>query len=173
MTPAAGSPTPTRTSRFFSPAEVSALFGKNDLLEDDSFARMDILKNPNLSPAQKKAQMAELDARLPAAVREGRAPDAKHHSLVDAEREARARGATEAEMMQIRTEIVGAEVAQNLAAFDKEEAAWKQRVDVYLLERKRLLSFTGMAEADRQAEVNKLRERSFNEQERLRLGAFE
>lgn len=160
-------------SRFFSPAEVIALFGKNDELENDSFARMDIVKNQNLSAAQKKAQFAELDGRLPAAVREGRAPDMKHHSLLEAERAARARGASEAELLQIRTEMAGPEVAKNLAAFDREEAEWKKRVDAYLAERKRLLGFAGMAEADRQAEANKLRERTFNAQEQLRVVAYE
>jgi lipase chaperone LimK len=160
-------------SRYFSPAEITALFGKEDLLENDAFARMDIAKNPSLSIAQKNAKLAELDAKLPVAVREGRAPDVKHHALIDAERTARARGATEAQILQIRTDIAGPEVAQNLAALDREEAAWKQRVDIYLAERKRLLDFAGKTDADKQADVVRLRDSSFSTEERSRVPVFE
>lgn len=160
-------------SRFFSPAEIAALFGANDLLDNDAFKRLEINKNPHLSAAQKKDQLAELDARLPAQVREGRAADAKHQTLVEAETQARIRGASDAELMRIRTEIVGAAAAERLAQEDREDAAWRRRIDAYLSEKAKIMAFAGMAEADRQAEVQRLRERQFNPQERLRLGAYE
>ncbi|MBK6907287.1 MAG: hypothetical protein IPH08_09415 [Rhodocyclaceae bacterium] len=84
--------------------------------------RLEIERNKSLSAAQRKAQLSELDARLPADVLAGRAPDAKHHGLADAEREARARNASDAELLALRTERVGAEAARQLAELDREEA---------------------------------------------------
>ena len=160
-------------ARYFSPAEISALFGRNDLLQADALKRLEIERNKSLSAAQRKAQLSELDARLPADVLAGRAPDAKHHGLADAEREARARNASDAELLALRTERVGAEAARQLAELDREEAVWKSRINAYLQEKTRLLGVVGMAEVDKEVEVEKLRQRSFKGGELLRLGAYE
>lgn len=159
--------------RYFTPAEATALFGLGDTLTSDALARLAIESNSQLSPAQKRAQLAELDTKLPPQVREWRAPQNRMDNLIDAENSARARGASDAELLQIRTEIVGAEAARAMAATDQEEAQWQRRVVAYKAERDRLLAEARWSEAEREAQVQSLRERTFNANDRKRLEAFE
>jgi lipase chaperone LimK len=160
-------------ARYFNPAEATALFGLSDTLTLDSLARLGIENNRQLSPAQKRLQLVELDAKLPAQVREWRAPQARMDSLAEAENNARARGASDDELLQIRTGIVGAEAAKAMAATDQEDASWQRRLTAYKHDRDRILADVRWSEADRQAEVQRLRERTFNESDRKRLEAFE
>lgn len=160
-------------ARHFTPTESNALFGLSDVTTVDSLARLEVKNNKQLSPAQKKARLAELDAKLPAQVREWRAPQARMDALLEAESHARARGASPAEMLAMRTEIIGVEAAKNMAATDLEEASWQRSLATYKLERERILADTRWSEANRQLEVQRLRERTFNESDRKRLEAFE
>lgn len=160
-------------ARHFTQIEANALFGLSDTLTVDSLARLEIENNPQMSPAQKKLQLTQLDAKLPPQVRAWRAPQARMDSLMDAENSARARGASEAELLQIRTEIVGAEAAKAMAATDQEEASWQHRLAAYKQDRDRVLADARWSESDRQAEVQRLRERTFSESDRKRLEAFE
>lgn len=157
----------------FTPLELAALFGEGDRLDADALARIEIQRDPTLTPGQKQEQLAALDAQLPARIREGRAPDAKHHGLMEAEAAAKARGASEADLFKLRAEWLGAGAAERLAAEDREEAAWRQRIHAYLTEKNRLMAQAGLAEADRQTQIQRLREQAFNAEERLRLGAYE
>lgn len=163
----------TLRARYFTPAEATALFGLGDTLTSDALARLAIESNQQLTSAQKRSQLAELDAKLPAQVREWRAPQNRMDSLTEAENSARARGASDAELLQIRTEIVGAEAARAMAATDQEEAQWQRRVAAYKVERDRVLADARGSEAEREAQVQQLRERTFNAGDRKRLEAFE
>lgn len=160
-------------AKHFTPLELATLFGERDRLDADALARIEIQRDSTLTPGQKQEQLAALDAQLPARIREGRAPDAKHHGLMEAEAAARARGASEADLFKLRAEWIGAGAAERLAAEDREEAAWRQRIHAYLTEKNRLMAQAGLAEADRQTQIQRLREQSFTAEERLRLGAYE
>lgn len=160
-------------ARYFTPAEATALFGIADTVTRDALARLGIENNTQLSPAQKRLQLAELDAKLPAQVREWRAPQTRMDTLIDAENEARARGASDAEIFQIRAQLVGADAAKAMAATDQEEAQWQRRVAAYKLERDRILADAKWSPAERELEVQRVRERTFNESDRKRLEAFE
>lgn len=160
-------------ARYFTPTESNALFGLSDVTTLDSLARLEVANNKQLSPAQKKERLAELDAKLPEQVREWRAPQTKMDALLEAENNARARGASPAELLAARTEIVGEEAAKNMAATDLEEANWQRRLASYKLESERISTDTRWTQAERQLEVQRLRERTFNESDRKRLEAFE
>ena len=58
------------------------------------------------------------------------------------------------------------------AVLDREQAAWKARIDDYLAQRGALLSSAG-SEADHQAAVAALRDRLFTPEEQRRLPAYE
>jgi len=76
----------------------------------------------------------------------------------------RAAGAGEEDVFRVRAEAFGADAAQRLADVDREEAAWKRRIDAYLAERRGLRD---------EAEVAVLRSRMFSEDEQRRLGVYE
>ena len=163
----------TLRSRYFSAAESAALFGSNDFTADDALARMEINANPKLSTAQKQAQLAELDANLPAEVRAWRAPQASMDALQAAEQEARARGASAAEMLAVRTRLVGAEAARNLATLDQENAEFERRVNAFKAEKDKILANVQLSEPERLASIEGLRNREFRENEHFLLHAYE
>lgn len=163
----------TLRARYFSAAESAALFGGNDFTADDALARMEINANIKLSAAQKQAQLAALDANLPAEVRAWRAPQASMDALEAAEKEARARGASAAEMLAVRTRLVGAEAARNLAALDEENAEFERRVNAFKAEKDKILANAQLSEPERVASVEGLRNRDFRENEHFLLHAYE
>lgn len=163
----------TLRARYFSAAESAALFGSNDFTADDALARMEINANPQLSAAQKRAQLAELDANLPAEVRAWRAPQASVDALQAAEQEARARGASAEELFAVRAKLVGAESARNLAALDQENAEFERRVNAYKAEKDKILANTQLSEPERVASIEGLRNREFKSNEQFLLHAYE
>lgn len=163
----------TLRARYFTAAEVAALFGSIDFSADDALARMEIKANKQLTEVQKQAQLAKLDANLPPEVRAWRAPQASMDALQAAENEARARGSSAAEMLAIRTTIVGAEAARNLAALDAENAAWDQRVQAFKAEKNTILANAALSEPERLASLERLRERDFKPNELFLLHASE
>lgn len=162
----------TLRARYFSAAESQALFGSNDFTADDAMARMEINANPQLSAAQKQTELAALDANLPPEVRAWRAPQASMDALQAAEKEARARGATAAEMLAVRTPLVGAEAARNLAALDQENAEWERRVNAYKAQKTTILGNTQLSEPERLASIDGLRNREFKSDEQSLLQAY-
>ena len=163
----------TLRARYFSAAESAALFGSNDFTADDALARMEINANTQLSAAQKQAQLAELDANLPAEVRAWRAPQASMDALLAAENEARARGASADEMLAVRTRLVGAEAARNLAALDQENAEFERRVNAFKAEKAKILANAQLSEPEQLASIEGLRNREFRENEQFLLHAYE
>lgn len=163
----------TLRARYFSAAESAALFGSNDFTADDALARMEINANTQLSAAQKQAQLAELDANLPAEVRAWRAPQASMDALLAAENEARARGASADEMLAVRTRLVGAEAARNLAALDQENAEFERRVNAFKAEKAKILANAQLSEPEQLASIEGLRNREFRENEHFLLHAYE
>lgn len=163
----------TLRARYFTAAESAALFGSVDFSADDALARMEIANNKQLTAAQKQAQLVELDARLSPEVRAWRAPQASMDALLAAENEARARGASAAEMLAVRTQLVGAEAARNLAVLDQENADWERRVNAYKAEKSGILNDATLSEPQRLASVENLRNRDFKPNEHFLLHASE
>jgi lipase chaperone LimK len=151
-------------AQYFNPREIAAIFGREDAANADALARMEIRDDRTLSAQQKQARLAALDAGLPADVRAAReAPLKIVHVQEEAER-LRAAGAGEEDVFRLRAEAFGADAAQRLADVDREEAAWKRRIDAYLAERRGLRD---------EAEIAALRNRMFSADEQRRLGAYE
>lgn len=163
----------TLRARYFTAAESTALFGSVDFSADDALARMEIKANKQLSDSQKQAQLAQLDAHLPPEVRAWRAPQSGMDALQAAENAARARGASAAEMLAMRTSLVGAEAARNLAALDAENAAWDRRVQAFKAEKEAIMATATLPEPERLASLDRLRERDFKPNELFLLQASE
>lgn len=160
-------------SRYFTPLEMEALFGPSDAQASLALERLAIQQNNTLSAEQKAASLAQLDARLTPEQRREREAPVQHLLLAAKVDAAKAQGANEAQIQQLRVDTVGEAAAQRLAALDREEADWHQRINAYLAERARLLANTQLAEVDRQAAVAQLRQQRFSELEQRRLGAYE
>lgn len=160
-------------SRFFSRQEEEALFGAADAMASQTLERLAIQQNTALTAEQKAARVAEVDARLTPEQRREREAPLQHLLLAAKVDAAKAQGASDAQIQQIRSESAGPAAAERLAALDREEADWRKRIDAYLAERSKLLANTQLAEVDRQAAVARLRQEKFSELEQRRLGAYE
>ena len=151
-------------AQYFNPRELAAIFGPEDAANADALARLQIRDDPALSPQQKKERLAALDAALPADVRAAReAPLKIAHVEEDAAR-LRAQGGSADDVFRLRADAFGADAAQRLADVDREEAAWKARIDAYLAERR---------SARDDAALAALRNRMFSAEEQRRLAAYE
>jgi lipase chaperone LimK len=151
-------------AQYFSQREVAAIFGREDAANADALARMEIREDRTLTAEQKQARLAALDAGLPADVRAAREAPLKIVHVQEEAARLRAGGAGEAEVFRVRAEAFGADAAQRLADVDRDEAAWKRRIDAYLAERRGLRD---------EAAVAALRNRMFSEDEQRRLPAYE
>jgi lipase chaperone LimK len=151
-------------AQYFSQREVAAIFGREDAANADALARMAIRDDRTLSPQQKQARLAALDAGLPADVRAAREAPLKIVRVQEEAERLRAGGAGEESVFRLRAEVFGVDAAQRLANVDREEAAWKQRIDTYLVQRRGL---------NDEAAVAALRDRMFSADEQRRLGAYE
>jgi len=151
-------------ARFFSKQEAAAIFGREDAANADALARLRIREDRSLTPQQKEERLAALDASLPPALRESREAPLRIGRMQEAAERMRAAGADDEAVFRMRAEAFGADAAGRLAEVDREEAAWKQRIAAYLVQRKGMNS---------DAAVAALRSRMFSEEEERRLAVYE
>ncbi|HET8871690.1 MAG TPA: lipase secretion chaperone [Aquabacterium sp.] len=149
-------------AQYFSPDEVKALFGSGDEYEDYTVRKVAITQNPSLTAAEREAQLEQLKSTLSPEGRANIEQPVIHLTLAAKEQAAREHGATAAEIQQIRTDLVGADAAKRLAALDKEEAAWQERIRQYK-----------EARAKDPAQAEQLKNTLFTPREQLRLAAYE
>jgi len=151
-------------AQYFSRREIAAIFGREDAANAEALARMEIRDDRTLDAQQKRARLAALDAGLPADVRAAREAPLKIVRVQEEAERLRAGGAGEDDVFRLRAEAFGVDAAQRLADVDRDEAAWKRRIDAYLVQRRGL---------NDEAAVAALRNRMFSEDEQGRLGAYE
>jgi lipase chaperone LimK len=161
-------------ARFFNAEEEQAMFGLEDAADMDALARMDIANNPALDAAQKKAQLAVVDAAMPQALRADREAPRAILQLEDRAQALRAQGGSEDDIYRLRAQALDASAAARLAEVDREERVWKERIAHYVAERATVLKKLADApESERTAALVQLQQNQFSELERKRLGAYE
>jgi lipase chaperone LimK len=160
-------------TQYFSAKESAGLFGFDDAYNADAIARMEISQDRSLNATQKAAQLAALDAALPAPLREARDAPQQVIRLEESVARLRATGGSDDDVYRLRAATLNPEAAARFSELDKEEALWKQRIDTFLIARKNLLAQTALPEAERQAALQQLREAQFTAAELPRLVAYE
>jgi lipase chaperone LimK len=151
---------------YFTPAQIAGLFGFSDAYDLDALARVDISTDRTLSAIQREEKLAELDKKLTPAMREEREAPTRVIRTEEAVQKLREQGASDDEIYRLRAAAFSTEGANRLADLDREEAAWKGKIKVYLAER---------ANVPQGAEgtMQQLRDKYFNAEEQRRLGAYE
>lgn len=158
----------------FTSAEEQGMFGFEDAYDRDALARLEIDQNPALTPAQKRDQLAVLDAALPAALRADREAPRQVIRLEEKAQAMRNAGASEQAIFQMRARELDAGAATRLAEVDREEQVWKSRITAYLSERAKIVqTLADKPEAERQAAIGALQQAQFTQEERARLAAYE
>lgn len=159
--------------KFLPRAAADTFFSEDDAFNHYSVTRHELLQQKDLTPTERARRLAALDDALPPALQasvRGAAQVVNLQVLTEAWRE---RGGTAAELRQIRENLLDSAAADRLEALDAERAAWEARMAVWREERARLLASTGLADADRQAQIAQSRSQHFSAQELPRVEVLE
>ncbi|MEB3753260.1 lipase secretion chaperone [Acinetobacter sp. MD2(2019)] len=165
--------TQTLRQKFFSSAEVAGLFGNEDLYDDYTLKRMQVLQNTALTSAEKATRLKSLLEDLPKSWREQIKQQTVVQDLHQLTAELKAQHATPEQIQDMRIDLVGREAAQRLETLDQNRQAWNSRVSQYLTERDNILK-SNDSDSSKQQQIQQLQQQQFStQQERIRLKAFE
>jgi lipase chaperone LimK len=146
-----------------------AFYGSEDARENFHLKARELARDTTLTPESRDAALSALENELPAEERnirqEQRATDTLNQRVI----EARASGASDADIFRLREAVYGAEAAQRFAAADQQQGEWQQRIDAYRNQRQEILATPGLSDADKRRQIDALRTEHFDEQEQKRI----
>ncbi|MYM67581.1 lipase chaperone [Pseudoduganella sp. FT55W] len=155
-------------SAYFSPAEITGLFSASDIYDLDAIARLEISSDTSLTDAERKQNLAALDARLSPAARAEKDAPTRVLRLEETVASARARGADDNEIYRLRSAAISPSAAARFADLDREEADWQRRISAYQSQRRQL-----QQAAANETALQQLRDAGFSPEEQKRLPAYE
>ncbi|MEF9958086.1 MAG: lipase secretion chaperone [Acinetobacter sp.] len=159
--------------KFFSDYEIQGLFGTQDIYDQYTLDRMDIMNDKNLSATEKAEKLKQLFNQLPEDWKENLQQISQLEDLRKLTSEIKARGGSTEELRQMRTNLVGAEATQRLETLDVQRSDWKSKVNQYLAERDTIMN-SSMNDIAKQNAVSQLKSQQFNnQQDQIRLQTFE
>ncbi|WP_437916733.1 lipase secretion chaperone [Sorangium sp. So ce302] len=156
---------------WFGEAAAARLFGDEEREIEAAIEESRILADEALSPEERDARIAEVEAALPEAVREAREAATRPLAQQAEEQALRDAGASDEALRAHRVATVGPEAADRLAELDRQRAAWQQRLDAFAGARADIEATVADPDA-RRAEEEALIEGSFTPEERLRVRAI-
>lgn len=160
-------------ARHFTPQELKQLFASSDAMDELVLQRMAIQRRQDLSEAEKRRQLDELEQSLQPEQRAARLQTIQHIALADAERSLRQKGGTPEQLQALRAGMVGVEAAQRLAAVDAEVVVWQTKLQQWKQEREQLTKDEALSGPQRQQALQELEQKLFSENERKRLLAYQ
>lgn len=155
----------------FGEADATLLFGDEEREGEVAIERARILADATLSPEERDARLAEVEATLPEEIRAAREAAMRPLLQQAEELSLRAAGASDEEIHAHRLATVGPEAAERLAELDRQRAAWQKRLDAFADARAQLEATVADPD-ERRAAAEALLERDFTPEERLRVRAL-
>jgi len=146
--------------QYFDSDEFDALFAQEMTLDQSMLARLEIERNNQLTPEQKRRALQAAEEMLDPAQRALRAEAVVHVGVAQQTAAFNAQGIDESTRHALRSAQHGEEAAQRLARLDHEERDWNARLDQYQQAR----SSTQDA-----ARLRQLRGQLFSPEEQLRI----
>ncbi|WP_437594983.1 lipase secretion chaperone [Sorangium sp. So ce1000] len=156
---------------WFGEEAAARLFGDEEREIEAAIDESRVLADATLSPEERAARIADVEAALPEAVREAREAATRPLAQQAAEQALRDAGASDEALHAYRVATVGPEAADRLAELDRQRAAWQQRLDAFAGERASIEATVADPDGRRVAE-EALLARSFTSEERLRVRAI-
>lgn len=152
---------------------AKGFFGREQQRLENQLARQRIQSNPDLSAAEKRKRLHNLEDKLPEHVQRVRDQSRTYTNLRKQTRRMREDGASDAAIHALRTRELGAEAADQLAKLDDQRAQWQRRLERYQQQKKRLLNNNNLTEAARQKALEQRRTELFDsDAERRRAKAL-
>ena len=159
--------------RFFSKPEIEGLFGAEDIYQQYTLDRMQILENNALDAGAKAKQLQQRFEQLPQDWQDNLKELSKLDDLHSLTAQIKARNGSAQELRDMRVNLVGEAATQRLEQLDQQRSDWKQRVQSYLDERKTIVDSNMSTSAKDQA-IQQLKQQQFQSpQEQQRLQTFE
>lgn len=155
----------------FSASEAEAFFGLEAVQDRYMLEYLAISQDPNLSERARTSALADLDAQLPAPIRDIRQRVTRNGQLYQQVRQMRLAGASTAEVYQTRAEALGDEAASRLAELDQQRAKWQQRLQDFVRERDNIRQ-SGLSPSDQQQAIDQLIGQRFSGPEVVRVQAL-
>jgi lipase chaperone LimK len=159
--------------KFFNTVEIDGLFGQEDIYQNYTLTRLNILENQSLSEQEKAQHLNKLFQDLPTDWQENLKTLSQLEDLRTLTGELKARGGSANELKQLRLNLVGAEATVRLEQLDQERQTWKNDVQQYLTARDQVLQ-SGLSDQVKQQNISQLKQQYFpQKQQQLRLETFE
>lgn len=159
--------------KFFSNYEIEGLFGPEDVYNDYTISRMEVMDDKKLSAQEKAQKLKELFNDLPEDWKENLQQISQLDDLRKLTAEIKARGGSAEELRQMRTNLVGPAATERLEKLDVQRSQWKGRVNDYLAQRDTIMK-SNMNDSSKQTAIENIRKQNFsNAQEHLRIQTFE
>ncbi|MDE2422267.1 MAG: lipase secretion chaperone [Gammaproteobacteria bacterium] len=159
--------------KFFTPAEVDALFGNEAAYDQYNIDVMKINADNSLTAEQKAAKIAGLMNQLPPSLADSMRPMMQYAELQKLTKEIQARGGSAEELHQMRESLVGPAAAGRLDQLDVDNANWQKQLNGYLAARAQIKAGSGDAASQQQA-ITTLRNQTFSSPEdRIRAQTYE
>lgn len=146
--------------QYFDETEFDALFADQQALDRYTLARLEIERNPDLTPQQRQEALASAENELDPQQRAERAHSVLQHDVGAQTAAFNAAGTDDRTRYAERSARFGDDAAQRLAQLDAQDREWNTRLDAY--------ARAQASQTDAQA-LAQLRDRSFTPQEQLRL----
>lgn len=154
------------------PALAEAFFSAEDAYADFALRQSAILRDSGLAAAEKAQQIQALLAGLPEDQRQMIEATGAPMQMEQAVARLRQRGASEAEVWQMREQQFGSPAAERLQRLDEVRSEWAQRYAEYRRQRARIEA-AALAEPDRTDALVQLRQGLFSPQEQKRVEALD
>lgn len=146
--------------QFFDDAEYSALFAREDELDRYSLARIEAVRNPRLTPEQRMDALKATEQLLTKERMAERKTAVEHMAVAAQTAVFNARSTDSDTRHAERSARYGEAAAHALAALDREEQYWQQRLDLY-----------SQASSGSSSDLQLLRQQRFTPEELQRLDA--
>lgn len=150
-------------------ATADAFFAQDEAIDRFQVEKRRIILNPELTESQRRAALAEAEASLPEPLRRARRDTRR---FADYEQARQDLADDPAALRVWRQRAFGAETAERLEALEQEQADWERRWQAYSTERESLMT-SGLAGPELETALERLRNRRFDEQERIRAQALD
>jgi lipase chaperone LimK len=145
---------------------ADSLFAVEDAQARHMFAVISVEQNASLSPEEKQAQQAALQDQLNERLLALGQLEPQEAAAQRVQR-LRESGAADAHIHSTRQQLLGTESASDLAAADREEAAWQRRFNGFWQARRYVVQ-AGLDDAERDRQIEQLLEQYFSAEERDR-----
>ena len=148
--------------KHFDSGEYSALFADEEELDRYTLARLEIERNPALTPAQRQTALRQAESGLSETQRTARTESLAHEAVAVQTAAFDSQGASAQDRHVQRREQYGDAAAQQLARLDSEEKDWQTRLNTYADAKKNSAS---------PAQIEQLQRQLFSAEEQLRIEA--